>query len=83
MLSFGQRLVVVRPQPLNGMPKSFGLRMKMSEAARSIAFVRNRVRLREVAAVILSEGVWFSQVLFWGFDGLGFTGLGLLSRVML
>ena len=29
----------------------------------------------------LSEGIWFSQVLFRGFDGLGFLGLGLLSRV--
>ena len=34
-----------------------------------------------VKGVPLSEGVWFSQVLFWGFDGLGFLGLGLLSRV--
>ena len=29
----------------------------------------------------LSEGVWVSQVLVRGFDGLGFLGLGLSSRV--
>ena len=36
----------------SSMSQSFGLRMKMLEAARSVAFVRNCVRLREVAAVI-------------------------------